>query len=155
MTEFGRVLADLGDAAIDFVVIGGIAVAAHGVVRATRDVDAIIAQDEENLDRVKGLIERWGATRPDGSALPEGWVKAGRALNLSTPHGELDLLPDRPPDQRFRDLWERAAERRIDGVAARVISLPDLVALKRSAGRPVDQLDLDKLWEAHGELPEL
>lgn len=154
MTEFGRILSDLRDAEVAFVVVGGIAVIAHGVVRATRDVDAIIAQDDRNLARVADLIERWGATRPDGSALPEGWVRAGRTLNLSTPHGEVDLLPDRARDQTFADLRQRASERRIDGVPALVVSLGDLVALKRFAGRPIDHVDLAKLREAHGELPE-
>lgn len=155
MTEFGRIISDLRDARIEFIVIGGIAVIAHGVVRATRDLDAIAAQDGENLERIQALVERWGATRPDGSDLPEGWVRAGRILNLRTPYGELDLLPDRPPDQSFARLHERGAERRVDGEPAMVVSLTDLAELKLSADRPIDRVDIDKLREAHGELPRL
>lgn len=155
MSGFGRILADLESAAVRYVLIGGIAVIRHGVVRATRDIDAVVAQDEENLRRVLELIDRWGATRPDGSPLPHDAPLRGRVLNLATPHGDVDLLPDRPPAQTFAKLLERADVRRVDGVPAPIVSLADLVALKRAAGRSRDRADLESLREAHGELPEL
>ncbi len=45
------------------------------------------------------------------------------------------------------------ATRRIDGVEAAICSLADLVAMKRATGRGVDELDLERLREAHGRLP--
>lgn len=153
MTNFGRILSDLNSAAVDYVIIGGLAVISHGVVRATRDVDAIVAEDDDNLARIAELVDRWGATRPDGSELPEGWVRAGRTLNLSTPHGEVDMLSEGSVGQTYEELARRSAVRHIDGVPAQVVSLADLVAIKRAAGRPVDELDLSRLREAHGELP--
>lgn len=153
MTEFARIIGDLNEAEVEYVVIGGLAVISHGVVRATRDVDAIVSQSEENLKRIRCLIGDWPATRPDGSPLPEGWVRPGRMLNLSTPHGGLDLLPDRGPGLDYESLERRSSVRRFDGAPAKVVSLADLVALKRIAGRPGDELDLSLLREAHGELP--
>ena len=155
MTEFARILADLNEAEVAYVVIGGLAVISHGVVRATRDVDAIVAQDEANLERVSSLVDGWGATRPDGSPLPAGWIRPGRVISLSTPHGGVDLLPDRGPDLDFESLERRSSVRRFDGEPANVVSLADLVALKRIAGRPAGELDLTRLREAHGELPQL
>ena len=52
MTRFApeRIVAALNDAGIAYVIVGGIAVAAHGVVRATRDLDLVPEPDAANLD---------------------------------------------------------------------------------------------------------
>lgn len=154
MSDFRRILADLNGAGVRYVLIGGIALIRHGVVRATRDVDAFIASDVENFARVRSLIETWPATRPDGSPVPEESVAPGRTINLATPHGDLDLLAERPSPLSFDELSARGEVRRVDGVEALICSLADLVALKRLAGRERDLVDLRDLEVAHGELPD-
>lgn len=154
MTGFGEILDDLNRAGVRYVLIGGIALIRHGVVRATRDVDVILAPESENLERLRALIENWHATRPDGSPLSEDAVAPGRTVHLSTPHGELDLLAELPPPLSFTELAGRAESRRVDGVEAMICSLADLVALKRIAGRERDLVDLHDLEVAHGELPD-
>ncbi len=154
MTEFARIIGDLNSAHVEYVLIGGLAVISHGVFRATRDVEAIVADDDGNLARVEALVEVWGATRPDGSPIPEGWVRAGRTLNLATPHGGLDLIPERTVGQDYAGLAERSSIRRVEGIPAPIVGLADLAAIKRAAGRPADDLDLARLREeAHGSLP--
>jgi predicted nucleotidyltransferase len=154
VSGFGRILDDLNRAGIRYVVIGGIALISHGVVRATRDVDVLLAPEAENMKRLSDLIARWGATRPDGSPVPDGQIAPGRAINLSTPHGDLDLLAERPSPLTFAEVVARANGRRVDGVETMVCSLADLVALKRIAGRKRDLVDLHDLETAHGRLPD-
>jgi predicted nucleotidyltransferase len=154
VTGFGRILDDLNGAGIRYVLIGGIALIRHGVVRATRDIDAVFDPDPDNVERIRALIERWGATRPDGSPIPEGGVVGDRTIHLATPHGDLDLLAEKVASVSFADLLSRADTRRVDGVEAPICSLADLVALKRAAGRERDQVDLADLEAAHGELPD-
>jgi hypothetical protein len=154
VSDFKRILADLNEAGVRYVLIGGIALIRHGVVRATRDVDVIIAGDTENISRMRSLIDSWPATRPDGSPVPEETISAGRTVNLATPHGDLDILAERSPPLSFEDLLVRAEVRRVDGVEAAICSLADLVALKRLAGRERDLVDLRDLEIAHGELPD-
>lgn len=154
MTDFKRILADLNDAGIRYVLIGGIALIRHGVVRATRDVDVVIAPDPDNLRRMLSLVEAWPATRPDGSPVPIEMVTPGRTINLSTPHGDLDVLAERPSPLAFEELASRAEIRRVDGIEAPICSLADLVALKRIAGRERDLVDLSDLEVVHGELPD-
>jgi len=154
MTGFGRILADLNGAGLRYVLIGGIAVISHGVVRATRDVDAIVAHDKTNLDIIRDLIAAWGATRPDGSPVPPDAIAPGRNVHLATGFGDLDFLGDHGSPLTFDELLSRADVRRVDGADAPIVSLADLVALKRLAGRETDMLDLRRLEEAHGELPE-
>jgi hypothetical protein len=49
MSGFGRILKDLNAAEIDYVLVGGIAMIRHGVVRATRDIDAVFEPSEGTL----------------------------------------------------------------------------------------------------------
>jgi predicted nucleotidyltransferase len=154
VSGFGEILDDLNRASVRYVLVGGIALIRHGVVRATRDVDAIIAPEPENLERLRVLIAGWGATRPDGSPIPEDALLPGRTIHLATPHGELDLLAELLPPLSFAELAARAEVRRVDGVEAPICSLADLVALKRIASRERDLVDLHDLEVAHGELPD-
>lgn len=153
MTDFGRILKDLNAAGVRYVVVGGIALIRHGVVRATRDVDVVYDPDPSNLEAIRSVAEKWGATRPDGSPLLENAFSAGRSVHLSTPLGEIDLLSEETASVSFVNLLERSEIRRIDAVEAPICSLADLVALKRAAGRERDLADLSDLEATHGSLP--
>jgi hypothetical protein len=154
VTGFGRILGDLNGAGVRYVLIGGIALIRHGVVRATRDVDAVFDSTQDNVERIRALIAQWGATRPDGSPVPDGSIAGDRTIHLATKHGDVDLLSERSAGVRFEDLRTRADLRRVDGVEAPICSLVDLVKLKRLAGRERDLVDLADLEAAHGELPD-
>jgi predicted nucleotidyltransferase len=154
LTDFGRILEDLNGAGVRYVLIGGIALIRHGVVRATRDIDAVFDPDPDNVKRIRALVEKWGATRPDGSPIPDDGIAGDRTIHLSTPNGELDLLSEAAAAMSFSDLLVRAETRRVDGVEAAICSLADLVAMKRSVGRERDLVDLADLELAHGKLPD-
>jgi hypothetical protein len=153
VSGFGRILEDLNAAEVAYVLVGGIAMIRHGVVRATRDIDAVFEPSEENVARVRELIDRWEATRPDGSAVVMEDLGPDRTIHLATPHGDLDLLSEKIAGIPFAQLRERADVKDVDGVAAPICSLVDLVAMKRAVGRDRDIADLSDLEMAHGELP--
>jgi hypothetical protein len=155
VTGFGRILADLNDAGVRYVVVGGIAVIRHGVVRATKDLDVTVAADALTAAAMTRLIVEWRATRRAGPPETRSLPSPGWPLHLRTDHGLVDLLADQPPPLDLGGLLARSDERRIDGVPAAICSLADLVALKRAAGRPTDLDDLGRLEIAHGTLPEL
>jgi hypothetical protein len=123
-------------------------------VRATKDVDAAVAMDDENLERLEALVGRWRATNPDGSTLRTAKLAAGGVLALRTPHCLVDILSAQLLPAPFDEVLTRADVRRIDGVEAPILSFADLVAMKRATGRGSDLLDLERLREAHGELPD-
>jgi len=155
MTGFGRMLRDLNEAGVRYVLIGGIALIRHGVVRATRDVDAVFDPDSGNVDRIQRLVGEWRATRPDGSPLPDGMLDGNRSVHLRTLFGDLDLVSEAVAGIPFSDLLARADTKKVDGVEAPICSLADLVAMKKAVGRERDLADLADLEAAHGELPEL
>ncbi len=153
MNDFAAALRDLNEAGIRYVIVGGLAVIRHGAVRATKDVGAAVAMDAENLSRLDALVERWAATNPDGTPLRTRELPAGGALALRTPHCLVDILSEELLPAPFDDVLDRSDVKRVDGVEAPICSFADLVAMKRATGRGSDQLDLDRLSEAHGELP--
>jgi predicted nucleotidyltransferase len=153
VTGFARILEDLNDAEVRYVLIGGIALIRHGVVRATRDIDAVFDPDPENVSRIQSLVSRWGATRPDGSPIPEDSISPERSIHLSTSMGNLDLVSEAVSGFGFEELLARAETRKVDGVEAPICSLADLVAMKRAVGRERDLVDLADLEAAHGKLP--
>jgi len=154
LTGFGALLDDLNRAGVRYVVVGGIAVIRHGVVRATNDLDVVVAPDEPTASALAGLMGEWEATRPDGSREDRRVPSAGWPLHLRTAHGLIDILADQSPPHDVGGLLARSDVRRIDGVEAPICSLEDLVAMKRQGGRSTDVEDLKQLEIAHGELPE-
>jgi predicted nucleotidyltransferase len=153
LNDFAAALRDLNDAGVCYVVVGGLAVIRHGAVRATKDVDVVVAMDEENLARLGSLLERWRATNPDGTPLRTHTLTPGGALALRTPHCLVDILSEQLLPACFADVLARSDLKRIDGVEAPVCSLADLVAMKRATARGSDEVDLERLRVAHGELP--
>lgn len=153
MTGFAGILRDLNAAEVRYVLIGGIALIRHGVVRATRDIDAVFDPDPENVRRIQSLVSKWEATRPDGSPVPIDGISPDRSIHLSTSMGDLDLVSENVAGFKFEELLERAETRKVDGVEAAICSLADLVAMKRAVGRERDLADLADLEEAHGDLP--
>jgi len=109
--------------------------------------------DRENLARLAALLKRWEATNPDGTPLRTATLTAGGTMALRTRHCFVDILSAQLLPAPFHAVLARSEVKRIDGVEAPICSLADLVAMKRAAGRSTDQLDLERLSDAHGALP--
>lgn len=153
MSAFGALLSDLNGEGVRYVIVGGIAVIRHGVVRATRDLDVVVGSDAATEAALGRLMTKWGATRPDGSPEDRRLPSTGWPLHLRTVHGLVDLLAEQSPPLDLAGLAARADTRRVDGVDAPICSLEDLVFMKRQSGRSTDLEDLSRLEIAHGELP--
>jgi predicted nucleotidyltransferase len=143
-------LGRLGRAEVDFVVVGGVAVAFQGYGRATKDLDITYATDRENLGRLGDVLvalnARLRGVAEDVPFVPDGRTLARtRLLTLDTDDGSLDLLADPPGAPPYRTLRERADLVDLDGVVVAVAALDDLLAMKRAAGRPQDLVDIDAL----------
>src|SRR5687767_7982094 len=96
-TDFGRVFKILKDGRVQFIVIGGVAGIAHGLARATFDVDVVYARNPENIRRVVNSLkpfEPYLRGAPPG--LPFSWdektLRMGLNFTLITTLGDVDLL---------------------------------------------------------------
>ncbi|MEZ5293710.1 MAG: hypothetical protein R2745_21680 [Vicinamibacterales bacterium] len=155
---FVRVLSAAG---VDYVVVGGVAANLHGALRTTLDLDVVYARTPDNIDRLVGALAPY---RPYLRGAPEGLPFAfdaatiARGLNfmLVTTLGDLDLLGDVAGGGTFEALVGHSDTVTIDGFACRVVSLPQLIALKRAAGRPKDRealAELEALLEERDDTP--
>jgi hypothetical protein len=153
LSGFGALLSDLNGAGLRYVIVGGIAVIRHGVVRATKDLDVVVGLNGPTEAALGPLMTAWEATRPDGSPEHRRLPSAGWPLHLRTIHGLLDVLAEQGPPLDLAGLLSRSDTRRVDGVEAPICSLSDLVVMKQQAGRSTDLEDLSRLETAHGELP--
>jgi hypothetical protein len=150
---------------VDLIVIGGYAVAAHGHVRATKDVDICPDPAEDNLRRLAVALVELEA-RPIGSEdfnlgeldlLPdlEG-LGAGGNWTLMTKHGRLDVMQHLAglgdDGGGWAELAKHAIIRRFLGHECLFCSYEDLIRMKQGAGRPQDQIDVASLKAARGEV---
>jgi predicted nucleotidyltransferase len=123
---------------VRFLVIGGYAVAFHGLPRATDDVDVLIERSEANIRRVeRALLEFAGAApRPGALRRRGGVVRIGGAVV------HIDITTKIDGIEAFGPLWQRRARGDFLGVPTNYISARDLLRTKRAANRPKDQGDI-------------
>ncbi len=153
-----ELIAVLDDAGVDYVLIGGLAVGAHGFPRATKDLDIVPAPDAANLERLAALLRRIGAQHHglgdfDPSEFPfdpldPAQLAAGGNFVLDTQLGRVDIMqwvPGIPGDLAYEHLVRDAVETALGDHRVRVCSRDDLITMKRAAGRPQDLLDLQEL----------
>lgn len=136
----------LAEHAVDYVVIGGIAVQVHGHRRTTRDLDVIPNPDPDNLERLAAALVSLEATPREtpGAPSPTAEQLAGATVvpPLTTRDGELHILTAVPGARPFGSLAADALPIELDGATVRIVSLDDLIAMKRASGRPGDLEDL-------------
>ena len=146
----GKLLRRLTEAGVDFVVIGGIAVNLSGYGRMTRDLDIVFASDPANLRALGGVLTGLNARlRGIEENLPfaadEHTLSGIELLTLETDLGWLDVHREVPGMRGYSGLRERAERVTLDGVPVLIASIDDLLAMKRAAGRGVDEIDVSAL----------
>jgi predicted nucleotidyltransferase len=148
---FDQLLRRLAEADVQFVLIGGLALNAWGVVRGTKDVDIVVAADIDNLKRVAAVAAAVnGHVQTGGSFLGSqpsiaGQLASGEQVAIETDLGRLDVVQGLDGVPAFEELHARAAETEVLGVRVAVCSVEDLRAMKLAAGRTRDLADLEDL----------
>lgn len=135
---------------VDFVVVGGIAMVAHGSSRTTNDLDIVYSTADANLEALGAALVELGArvrgVEDEVDFVPDArTLRRTSILTLASPDGDIDLLVGPAGAPRYSVLRSRAERAIIDGVAVPIASLDDLEAMKREAKRPKDKLDLEEI----------
>lgn len=142
-----EILAALARHAVDYLLIGGMAVQVHGHPRTTQVADLLPRAEAGNLRRLAAALAELGA-RPAGSEVaPSGWdleheLLAGAIVSLDTDAGGVDMHRDPPGAAGYPDLLRRALRVEVLGVSVAVVGLDDLIGMKRASGRPLDRSDV-------------
>jgi uncharacterized nucleotidyltransferase DUF6036 len=155
LLDYAALLGTLADRGVEFVLIGGLAVNVHGVIRATADADLVPDPDRANLERLSGTLGGLEAhavgADPALGAVDAEKLSWGDNWKFETRHGPLHIVQSQPGLPAYRDLRERAIEVTTGDLRLVVCSYEDLVAMKRAADRPQDQIDLADLRAAREE----
>ncbi len=143
---------------VEFVIIGGFSLAAHGIVRATKDIDIVPDPEPANLSR---LVEALRSLEAEplladdfdpveiGIVLDEAGLALGGNWVLRTRFGRLDVMQDVAGVRSYRELRSRAVTEELPDVGHLVFAgIDDLVAMKSAADRPQDRLDIVDLERA-------
>jgi hypothetical protein len=160
--RFFDLLRVLSEHRVEFVVIGGLAVALHGYVRATKDIDIVPEQSPENLTRLWNALGEVDATPVEleefrTEEMPvvfslDALIEGGGNWALYTRLGRVDVMQWVKGVQGYAEL--RAGAERVDepsvGHPIWVAGIDDLISMKEAAGRDLDRIDITALRMAHG-----
>jgi predicted nucleotidyltransferase len=146
-SALARSIDELNAASIPYMLIGGLALSAWGLPRATLDIDLTLWVPSDDLDRVCGtLCSRYEPRVAD----PRKFVDKSRVLPVTTNTGvRIDFLFAVFPFEK--EMVERAVLRQLGDVTVRVATLEDLILLKLPSSRTRDQDDVRLILGAHGK----
>lgn len=132
---------------VEFMLVGGYAVALHGWPRTTFDIDFWIMANPQNAAAVMRALKAFGAPLMD--LTEEDFHRPGMVFQIGTEPQRIDIL-SAVSGVAYEDAVSRALKMEVDGLTLKVISLDDLIANKRASGRPkdiVDAMTLEKMKE--------
>jgi hypothetical protein len=157
LPAFEAVARALRAARVRYLVVGGLAVNAHGYLRFTADIDLVIALDADNVLRTFSALSKAGyrPTVPitaeqfaDGKQR-QRWIaeKGMQVLNFFSdqhPESSVDIFVYEPFDFQ-QEFTAAMVGQLLPRLSVRFVSIPTLIRMKEAAGRPRDQDDIQHL----------
>ncbi len=141
-SDFLDILRLLNAENAEYLVIGGYAVMKYSEPRFTKDLDILVNPTEKNSKKVYRALKKFGA--PLDGISSKFFTKQDSFYKIGREPVRIDIVM-KIDKVNFTRAWKRRVDSTIDDVIVRFISLEDLLANKRAAGRPQDLLDVEKL----------
>jgi hypothetical protein len=135
-------LSALSAAGAEYLVVGAHALAAHGLPRATGDLDVWVHSTPENARRVWRALEEFGAPLHD--LTPEDLSRPEVVFQIGVPPRRIDLLTS-ITGVTFDEAWDHRVTVEIEGASIPVLGRDELVRNKRAVGRTRDLADVEEL----------
>jgi predicted nucleotidyltransferase len=140
--DYRDILSEFLETGVEFLVVGAYALAAHGLPRATGDIDLWIARSEENANRVLRALARFGA--PNSGWTADDLQKPDMVFQIGVEPCRIDVLPS-IGGVGFGDAWNHRLVLEMDGLHVPFVGREHLIASKEYAGRPQDRADVARL----------
>ena len=140
--DFADLCALLNAKSVDFLIIGGYAVAFHGAPRFTGDLDILIRPDAEQLDRMLGALREFGF--PTHDVTTTELLERQRILQLGLVPVQIHVMTS-ITGVNWDHAWESRVQGVYGGVPVHFIGREALLANKRAAGRTKDLADVEAL----------
>jgi hypothetical protein len=148
MTAYKRLLRGLLDANVSFLVVGGYAAIAHGLTRATDDLDIWIESTLENAGRTLQVLRAMGFPTDEWTAEsiadPYLFVRVGEEAGR-----RVDIMASAGGDLPFFKAWPNRLETDFFGLSVPFLGLQDLIQIKKAIGRHKDLADVESLKHFH------
>lgn len=139
--EFAELLDSNG---VEYLIVGGYALAAYGHPRYTGDLDFWVGTDPANAQRLLHALDQFGFASLGISVAD--LTTPENVIQLGFPPRRIDLLTS-IDGAEFVPCFQRRMSVAMDGLLLHFISLDDFKANKRATGRLQDRADLQSLGE--------
>jgi hypothetical protein len=130
---------------VQYLLVGGYAVALHGYVRYTGDMDIWVLTTPENAARVVKVLKDFGA--PEADRFFEVLLLEKRVIGMGLPPFKIEVVTS-IDGVSFTDCFANKLIVEIDGISVPYLSLKNLRENKKASGRYKDLNDLEHLPEA-------
>ncbi len=138
-------LSEFASTGVEYLLVGGQALALHGLPRFTKDADLWLRDSPENMTRATTALRRFGAPHQVIQALSH--AEGLDVIWMGTPPARIDMMKAVPGGD-FARAWQERETRFIGQTPVLVVSRNELIRLKRHSGRPQDLLDVEQLERA-------
>ncbi|MFT3709149.1 MAG: hypothetical protein QM817_16015 [Archangium sp.] len=142
--DFYDLLREFHRVGVRFLVVGAHALSAHGVTRATGDLDVWVEASPENAILVHRALEAFGAPLSAHAITAADFEKQGTVYQMGLPPLRIDVLTQISGVQ-FSEAWATRTIVKVRDLELPVLGKATLIANKRAAGRPKDLLDVELL----------
>ena len=148
-SDLTELLAALNAESAKALIVGGYALAVHGTLRATKDVDLFVGTDPQNAAAVWRALVAFGA--PLEQMQPADLAKPDTYFIMGRPPNQIDIITT-IDGVSFETAWEGRVIGTYGGVPTAFIGREDLIANKLAVGRPQDLVDVESLRPS-GDVP--
>jgi predicted nucleotidyltransferase len=145
--DFRDILSAFNAERVEYLLVGAYALAAHGLPRATGDIDLWIRPSASNAQCVRRALDRFGAPRL-GISLPD-LETPDLVVQLGLPPRRIDLMTS-IDGIVFETAWRERVTISVEGIEVPTISRENLITNKRATGRPQDLADVARLTNPQG-----
>ena len=142
------ILRALADERVEYILIGAVAMMAHGLVRGTEDLDVFVRPDSENIVRLRAALHRVFPEDPTIDEISEtDLVGDYPAIRYNTPDGSfgIDILSRLREMFSYDDLEHQEAL--FEGIPVQIATPATLYRMKRDTMRWKDRIDAQKIKE--------
>jgi len=140
--DFRDLLAEFNAHGVEYIVVGAHALAAHGQIRATKDLDVWVRPEPANAARVLSALRSFGAALH--GLTEQDIATPGIVFQMGIPPVRIDVITA-IDGVDFDDAWRERLHTTFAGLPTAVLSRRHLVQNKSAAGRPQDLVDVQWL----------
>jgi Nucleotidyltransferase of unknown function (DUF6036) len=138
--DFKDFILFLNEHSVKYLLVGGWAVGIYGNPRVTKDIDFLVAIDEDNVNKLQNALYKFGVPTFDSKILTE----IGNVFRIGRSPVQIDIINE-ASGITFDECYQRRNLISVENIEISIISKEDLIQNKKASGRHRDLADIDSL----------